>query len=59
MPPLIDEKVATRMLKRGVRVRDIAHHFGVSTQAVYLAIHAGRIKRPTKEQAEPATEGQA
>lgn len=40
----IDPEEAQDMIRDGATVRDIAHHFGVSTQAVYDAIKRGRIK---------------
>lgn len=39
----IDLAEAAEMLKAGVSVREVAAHFNVSTQAVYLAIRQGRI----------------
>lgn len=33
------------MLRAGASVRQIAEHFGVSTQAVYLAIKEGRLPK--------------
>lgn len=31
------------MLSNGASVRDVANHFGVSTQAVYAALKDGRL----------------
>lgn len=39
----IDEEEAAEMLRSGESVRDVAHRFGVSTQAIYLAIRQGRL----------------
>jgi len=39
----IDEDAAAEMLHAGESVRDVAHRFGVSTQAIYLAIRQGRL----------------
>lgn len=39
----IDEHTAAEMLDADATVRDVAHHFGVSTQAIYLAISQGRL----------------
>lgn len=41
----IDEEEAGLMLAAGARVRDVAHRYGVSTQAIYLAIQQGRLPR--------------
>lgn len=42
---LIDENQAAEMLRNQKPVRDVAEHFGVTTQAVYRAIKAGRLPR--------------
>lgn len=44
----INEAVANEMLADGATVRDVAEKFGVTTQAVYLAIGQGRITRPQR-----------
>lgn len=43
--PQIDLAEAQQMLDDGFRVQEIAVAFGVSTEAVYLHIRAGRLKR--------------
>lgn len=44
--PSIDYAKATQMLAKGASVRQVALHFGVTTQAVYYAIAVGRVSRP-------------
>jgi len=44
--PAIDCAKATKMLAKGASVRQIAQHFGVTTQAVYYRIAMGQIERP-------------
>lgn len=44
--PKIDEQIAAWMVEEGSTVRDLAHRFGVSTQAIYIAIRKGRIPAP-------------
>lgn len=44
--PSIDYAKATSMLAKGASVRQVAMHFGVTTQAIYYAIGVGRIERP-------------
>lgn len=46
----IDETEAARMLDDDVSVREVAHRFGVSTQAIYLAIQQGRLPRRRSSQ---------
>lgn len=46
----IDEEEAGLMLAAGAAVRDVAHRYGVSTQAVYLAIQQGRLPRQRQRQ---------
>lgn len=41
----IDPDEATEMIRAGSSVREIAAHFNVSTQAVYLAIRQGRLPK--------------
>lgn len=42
----IDEQLATQMVEQGTTVRGLADRFGVSTQAIYIAIRKGRIPAP-------------
>jgi Mor family transcriptional regulator len=42
----IDHDEAERLLAAGESVRSLAARYGVTTQAVYLAIKTGRIQRP-------------
>lgn len=44
--PKIDEETAAEMVGAKATVRDLAQHFGVSTQAIYIAIRKGRIPAP-------------
>lgn len=48
----IDTDEAERMLADGKTAREVAERFSVSTQAVYFAIRAGRLRRPNES--EPA-----
>lgn len=41
----IDPEEAADLLRDGATVREIAEKFGVSTQAVYLAIKQGRVPK--------------
>jgi uncharacterized protein (DUF433 family) len=41
----IDPEEAADMLRAGSSVREVAAHFNVSTQAVYLAIRQGRVPK--------------
>ena len=41
----LDVEAATTMLRDGATVREVALRFGVSTQAVYLAIKEGRLPK--------------
>lgn len=41
----LNVEVAADMIRDGSSVRDVATAFGVSTQAVYLAIKEGRISK--------------
>lgn len=45
----IDEEEAAEMLTAGTSVREVAHRFGVSTQAIYLAIQQGRLPRRVRQ----------
>lgn len=41
---MIDYKVATRMLRKGLTVLEVADYFGVTSTAIYMGIQRGNIK---------------